>query len=175
MSEDINVDTGAAASAALETAFIARSLTESIQELAQARKNLQELRTIEDSLAIEVADLAITQKWHAAADKRREQEQYITELEWTVRNAALNAYVATGDKTPAGGVTIKIWKDVAYAVDAVTNWARSNMPMLLTLDKVRFEKAARSGLLSPDAPVSIIDDPRAQIASDLSGYLESGS
>lgn len=172
MNDELEYDNSAAVSAALEAAFITKTLTDQLRELARARQTLADLRTIAEGIGMEIADLAISQKWHAARDKYREHERYIETLEVAVRNAAVEAFLATGDKHPAEGVTVKVFKNLSYAIETVTDWARLHMPMVLALDRKRFERAATSGILPDTAPVDVIDEPRVTIASDLSVYLE---
>lgn len=170
MSEDI--ETTSKATEAIIHAFGGKTLTEEMRELAEARHRLEIMKVRETQLARIVGERLEYQMWQDAIAHRHEHEQAIAAKEGLIRDAAVCAFVDTGQKQPVAGVVIKHFTALVYAVDAATNWARANMPTLLALDKVRFEKAARAGILSPDAPVSIIDDPRAQIASDLSGYLE---
>lgn len=171
MSEDIEA-TLTKATEAIIHAFGGKTLTEHLRELAEARHFLGFLKAAEADREQTLALTEPYQLWQSAVAARREHEQAILAKEGLIRDAAVSAFVNTGDKSPVPGVVIKHFTKLAYAVDAVTNWARTNMPTLLALDKVRFEKAARAGILSPDAPVSVIDDPRAQISSDLTQYLD---
>jgi hypothetical protein len=88
-----------------------------------------------------------------------------------VRERACEVYVSTGDNAPAKGITIKHFKTVVYDTAAATAWCRGVMPGLLVLDGKRFERAAKEGLVQ-GAPVQIVEEVRATIASDLSAYLD---
>jgi len=72
---------------------------------------------------------------------------------------------------PPDGITLKHFIQVVYDPKVADTWARVNVPALMVLDTKTFEKAARAGTL-PGAPVQLIEDVRATIASDLSTYLE---
>ena len=104
----------------------------------------------------------------AAQQASKEAGVAVSAFSDAVREAALEAFRATGDKAPEKGVAIKMYKVYRYDSEVARLWCISNAPGLLALDSKRFEKAAE---LLPDAPVTIESDPRPTIASDLGEYL----
>ena len=86
-----------------------------------------------------------------------------------LREAALDAFAATGDKAPARGVSIRMFKRYEYDAETARDWCMANAPALLALDVRRFESIADKLL---GAPVTIESEPRPVIAADLGEYLE---
>jgi hypothetical protein len=147
-----------------------KTLTDQLRELAEARRELASRQDREFRAHEIVAEDSNFQAWQAMIADRREQEQHVTSLEGDVRCAAVESYLDTGDKAPAPGITIKTFSRLEYDQVAATNWCRGIMPGLLTLDTKRFERMASQDML-PGAPVEIVKEPRATIATDLSSYL----
>lgn len=83
---------------------------------------------------------------------------------------ALKDFQQNGEKAVYAGISIKLFTRVEYDPKAMRDWAKENMISLLTLDVKGTDVAAKAGLLE-DAPVIVSKEPRAIIASDLSGYL----
>ena len=85
-----------------------------------------------------------------------------------VREAALAEFRQTGDKAPAKGVSIRLFKTYKYDATEAINWCALNAPTFLAIDAKRFERAAEQ---LDGAPVTIEYDPQPAIAGDLSEYL----
>ena len=171
MSEDIELDTSERAMAAISEAFNPPTLTDQLRELAEARVRLSECQVAESVCGEAARETSEWQVWQQALARRREQENSIANLESDVRVRACEAFGETGIAKPAEGISIRLFTTLAYDLTAVTNWCRGIMPGLLMLDTKRFERMAREDLL-PGAPVEIIKEPRATIATDLSAYLD---
>jgi hypothetical protein len=98
----------------------------------------------------------------------------VAEAENVVRKLALVAYEADKEnKTPVEGVTIKVGKLRTYDPTRVLEWARKNretFPALIveTLD----EKVLKALITANAVPgVTVADDPKATIDTNLSDYL----
>lgn len=104
----------------------------------------------------------------AAKDAQRQIDDQISSLENDIREVALSEF-AENQVKDLGGVQVKIFTIMEYDDQAATDYCLShNHASLLKLDKRKFEKVAKE--LQPDF-VTIKEEPRAQIASDLSDYL----
>lgn len=143
---------------------------------------MDELNALLQELAANRAMMEINNK--CLADLRRqfeESEEYrsfadaqayyaarVAELEAAVREQALTVYTATGQKSMPG-VTVKVFTRLQYDAGQALEWARANLPTALMLDKKRFEAVAKA----IDVPcVTLVEEPQAQIAKDLSRFLE---
>jgi hypothetical protein len=98
-----------------------------------------------------------------------QNEAQIILTEKNVREIALSEYAANQVKD-FGGVQIKNFTILEYDEQAAVNYCLKHQHAgLLKLDKRGFEKVAK--ITQPDF-VTIKEEPRAQIATDLSEYLE---
>jgi hypothetical protein len=142
-------------------------LTDTLKELALLRR-----QQLEQAQAVTEAEAALhdTAEWkafEAATAQKRALTEALDATTAQVRQAALDAYKASGDKEPAKGVTIKLFKRFVYDQDATREWCMAYAPTFLTVDAKRFEKAAET---LDGAPVRVEYDPRPTIATNLSEY-----
>jgi len=80
-----------------------------------------------------------------------------------LRELTLQAYTETGNKSPAEGVSVKIFQTLDYDPKEALKWALHH-EIALSLDKKSFETFAKA---TPLEFVSITEEPRAQIATKL--------
>ena len=134
------------------------NLQEQIKIVAEARANSQKLA--EDKRVA-------YNNWLADNDgllkSVEEANALVSAEEATLRELTLRAYEETGNKTPADGVSVKIFKTLNYDPKEALDWAVKHT-IALTLDKKAFESTAKA---TPLDFVTTIEEPRAQIASDL--------
>lgn len=131
------------------------NLAEKIVTLNNALKETPEFK------ALEVAKGAL-----AAVE---EQASFTSNF---IRNATLKQFSETKTKPTLAGVTVKIFKLLKYEKTAAESWAREKMPELFKLDEKGFEKYAKAvAEITPVPCVTFEEDPRVEIASDLSMYL----
>lgn len=142
-------------------------LRNALQALARDRATLADLKTQEQAAQ---AALEATPEYQALAAVKtyRQKAEFAVEQESAaVRDYALIEFKRSGDKSPANGVTVKLYKKLRYNNAHVFDWLMVNAPALLTIDTKRFEKSAEA----IGAPVEIEHEPRPTIATDLSEYL----
>ena len=147
---------------------MAANLTELLSGLARHRATVIACR--EDEQLAEAA-LRETPEYKAldlARCQRKAADVAVAGYTADLCEAALDAFAATGDKAPAKGVAIKLYKVYRYETDVAREWCMANAPALLVLDVKRFEKTAEQLV---GAPVTIESEPRPVIAADLSDYL----
>jgi len=145
------------------------TLTDRLHDVAEARHKLTVLKESEKQLERIATEALEYQMWQSAIERRRSQEGEVALAEQVVRERALEDVPGNGVLPP--GITLKRFTLVRYDTDAATAWCRGVMPGLLILDTKRFERAAKEGLVQ-GAPVQLVEDVRATIASDLSAYLD---
>jgi len=95
-------------------------------------------------------------------------ENQVAEQETLLRELTVRAYNETGSKQPAPGVSVKLFQILDYDPKEALKWAMSHQ-VSLSLDKKSFESLAKA---TPIECVTISEEPRAQIATDLSKVLE---
>ncbi len=162
--------TNTAVEKAVVAAFSEPTLTNQLRELAEARKRLNYAKSYEEGQEQILRETQEWQFWQSAIATRRDTESEIATLEGNVRAHACELYYDYEQKPPPG-VTIKTFTVVEYDRDEAERWARAHFPAVLVLDPRRFEKAVKDKL-ADGAPVTVVNDVRAQISSDLSAYLE---
>lgn len=153
------------------TVSIVEQAQEAIRKLAWARKRQTE--------AIAVADLALAklkcvpewQEWEAAKERVREAGLWEGTVTTDVRVLAGAFVDQGGDPKALPGVTFKRVTEFHYDGDEALAWAKVNMPALLVLNALKFEKAAASDLI-PGAPIQVVKVTKPYIASDLTFVLD---
>lgn len=146
----------------------------------QDLKDLAELRRDEAKLSKEILDLqaelnktAEAKRLQEVIEKRKKISDDIDVIESFIRRSALDDYKFTKNKPRFAGVTVKIFKVLKYEAGEAEKWAKEKMPELFKFDLKGFEKYARA--VEDTIPVPCVkfeDDPRVELASDLSMYLE---
>lgn len=148
------------------------NLYEQTVELARLRSAADEAT---ERLADIEAQLALTPLGRMRDDVAKtlaDLKSKIKDVDGVIRDdLALAVYRETGNKSPAPGISIKLYKVLRYDPDDALVWARRNSPALVieTLDTKGFEKVA----VTLGAPVSEEEEPRVTIARDLSALLAS--
>ena len=148
-------------------------LRERLAEVARLRR---EVAAHAEKLRIEQAVLDDMPQAQIVAAMREMQKGMVgalAEAETLAKQEALAEYDETQDKRPLPGVEIKVFKVVEYEELAATMWCQSNAPTMLKLDAKRFERFVKEDILNIPAHVAkVVEEPRAQLASDLSEYEE---
>ena len=142
--------------------------------LHQVAKTRMAIETQRASIAhAEVLVAEITEaKWLAIYQEGlRELHDRLVKEEATIRVAALDHYTATGETRPTRGVQIKLYGTVAYDPAYALDYAKREAPMFLSLDTKSWERAVKAMPAPPDF-VTIGQEPRVTLATDLSEYLE---
>lgn len=85
-----------------------------------------------------------------------------------LRELTLQVYALTGNKQPAEGVSVKIFETLDYDPKTALKWAMSHQ-IALSLDKKSFEGFAKA---TPLDFVTVSEEPRAQIATNLGDYIK---
>jgi hypothetical protein len=160
---------------ALESPFWAtlEGLPSMMKALAQARQNT----AYADQLVKGAQELleATPEYQHRASLQKLRDETSATlmALDAAVRKEALADFVQNGDKAVYAGVSVKMFTRAEYEPAQLRDWLLDHQSYraLLTVDGKKAEALAVKGLML-DAPITITKEPRVQIATDLSGYLQ---
>ena len=155
-------------------------ITEVFQVTEKDLKALAEFRKQSANLAEKIVALNNALKetpefkaLEAAQNAKKEVEENASFLDGFIRKAALEQFNTTKAKPTIAGVTVKIFKLLRYEKAAAESWAREKMPELFKLDEKGFEKYAKAVADTVPVPcVTFEEDPRVEISSDLSMYLE---
>ncbi len=145
-------------------------LTDTLTQLAKAR---QVLAAAEEAVAQAQADLAespLHKRVLLAQAHRDQMRQLVNDTDAEARALARQSFEATGEKKPAAGVEVKLFRRLRYDAAEAFAWCKSNAPTFLreSIDTKSFERVAHE---LPGAPVTVEYEPRPQIAKDLSEYL----
>lgn len=146
--------------------------------IAEALADLAKMRRQEDRILAELKEareaLERTEEWLRVsmieADLKSCRAFQVATRARAVESA-LAMFQETGDKAPAPGVSIKMFKRLYYDVDAAKDWCMYHAPALLKVDTKAFERTA------PELKCPLVEirlDPVPTIASDLSAYLPQG-
>lgn len=139
-----------------------------IKKFAEKRKKLEDLKAERAAILLAVTE---TPKYKGLDDTIKNMAVDLNLLDLSIRVTALDDYNLNADKKPGNGIEIKIFK-VATILDPerAREWALHNFTPALVLNTEAFEKAAIAGTI-PTSLATVKDEPRAQIAKDLSEYL----
>ncbi len=153
---------------------------EKISISRQDLKDLAELRKEEALLNKKVSELqeAMNKTPEADAlreafDARKKIIENISILETFIKRSTLEDFVNTKMKPALFGVTVKIFKVIKYDRGIAEAWAKETNPeAFFKFDEKGFEKYAKAVADTVPVPcVTFEEDPRVEIASDLSEYL----
>ena len=143
-------------------------MDELIKELAQARAaaaNAKEnLKQLEAELLNNPVYIQLKETASEIADTVSQMEEHI-------KAEAKTQFALDGNKKPHAAVTIKMFSTVSILHEPTAReWCFSNFRPALKLDTKTFENAVKDGNVPIDIATAS-EEPRAQIASDLSKYL----
>lgn len=143
------------------------TLEEQLNELARMRAALVEMQEQRD-LAYQAVLLTLEgQQWQHCSEQVTRLKAAVAGLEASVRESALEAYSATGERRPAHGVEIKLYTTVVIPDgDRAEDWTRTHLPGVLRWDRKKFEQAVKAGLV-PEDIAHIAKTPKATIARTL--------
>lgn len=144
-------------------------LTVAVKNVAALRRDVA---AYEDIMKVATADFqnimrGTTQKLIELKQEKDAQEALLREL-------ALEAYAATGEKKPAAGVEVKVKTAFKYAAEKALEWALAHGIAIVPakLDGKTFERVIAAMPERPDWIVAA-DEPFVTIATDLEKALES--
>lgn len=146
--------------------------TDMLKKLAQAREEYEKHRQAANAMIEKVQN---SPDYQFEKNQRDNAKTVMENLEEEIRAYAILNYQADQNKKPGNGIEIKVFK-VATILDPdrAREWCMTNFTPALKLDESVFKKAAVDGTI-PVSLVTVTEEPRTQIASDLSEYLDSGT
>jgi hypothetical protein len=143
-----------------------------LKDLAELRKNESVLKEQIAGLQEKLNATPEAKAVETALAERKALQEKVALLEDFIRKSALEQFVETKVKPTVAGITVKIFKILKYEKKAAESWAKEKMPELFKFDERGFEKYAKAVADTIPVPcVTFEDDPRVEIASDLSEYL----
>jgi hypothetical protein len=156
-----------------------KTLTDSIKALAEARVKVISIEDDRIDLEMETNRLFrvehpdLVEKgsilWGSLIKARDELEA----IEAEVRAGACAAFVESGNKNPAPGVSVVISTGYEYPTDEAFRWAKAH-ELALRLDEKAFNAICKSDSSRPDF-VKVTQTPSARIATDLEKALGVGN
>jgi hypothetical protein len=146
-------------------------LSKELKELAELREQLYAAELHEHDCKVAYM---LTDEYTKFEGARSESSLITTKIlmaEQYIKEMAVNEFDGV-NKKPNAGLEIKAFTIAKISDEkAARQWAMKNYTPALKLDTKAIEKAGKDGL-TPDGLVTVETEYRAQIASDLSGYLE---
>lgn len=135
----------------------------SLAQLAAARTDSQRYK---DEMAAMLKHIIESPNYSAAKQAAEEAADRAAHLEESIRNAAIEHYTQTGEKTPHPKVTVKIFKTFSVTDPArVLAWVKQNLADALIVDEKKVKSyATKIGAVDG---TSLTDEARAQIATEL--------
>ena len=144
------------------------NLLDTMLELATAREVERERQNM---VALAKANYEATLEYLEYLEAKEELDQVVCikqEVDAEARALVLESYLATGNKKPIDGASVRVMTKLNYSLPEATEWAKDNAPALFVLDVKKFEKVA----VEMGCPVVTEEQtPQATIATDLSSYL----
>lgn len=144
---------------------------EMIKKLAEKRKNLEDLKIERAAMLLTVTE---SPKFKGLDSMIKHTVDDMDALDKSIRKAALDEYDYDQNKKPGNGIEIKIFSVAMITdVERAREWSLHNFTPALKLDESAFKKAAIAGTI-PSSLATVSEETRAQIATDLSEYLQKG-
>jgi len=108
------------------------------------------------------------QQLKAALEQRAAAVEAVEQAEGEMRNAALKAYLATGNKRYPG-VLVKVGRRLVYGYAEALKYALSQMPSTLRLDNKLFDKMMMPLVDAGHAPpfIKVEEVPTSNLASKI--------
>ena len=142
-------------------------LQASIERLAYCRGIEAEYRREIAELEAELAETPAGRRLTKARELLDIAKADRASAEETVRKAALEEFIQSGDKQPHEATTIKMYTVLDYNVGNAFEYCRQHLPQAVKLDVRTFEKFAK--VVPPDF-VTVTKVPRVTIARALEKY-----
>jgi hypothetical protein len=145
---------------------------EKLKHIAELQKELRN-REILSKYATETAQntpegIVAKNAYEAMKATKEELEFLINDL----KEIAVNDFKITKTKPETKGLVLKIFKKIKYNKDEVKPWIEKNLQAAMVIDWKMFESFAENAQKNSPVPgVVFEEDPKAQIASDLSFYI----
>ncbi len=141
-------------------------------DLAQMRFNEAELikKIIEQQNKVDATPEA--QELKKLQVRKQELSSNISLMTEFIKKSALDEFINTKVKPVLAGLTQKTFKKFVLDKTVAEPWAKEHEPGMFKFDEKAFEKYARALIGVKEVPgVKFEDDPKVEIASDLSEYL----
>jgi hypothetical protein len=140
-----------------------------IEQLAWARYRLEGQGAEEQGLEDEIKMTEAGIRLDACREEQAETRKVIADLESQIRTEALAVYAADGNKRPHTAVSIKEFTVLDYDPKLALEYCVTHWPAALKLNATAFEKISK--IARPEFVTEHVE-PRAQIATDLSRYVD---
>lgn len=143
-------------------------LKELVEELKEKRLTIDGYQSLIAETEAELEELpewGRLQKYKQMLEEVRQEER---DLENQIRQQAVEEYQRTGEKKPAAGIGIRVYKKLKYEPEQARAWCYTNLREALRLDKTAFEKYAKGVAdVKPIGFVEFYEEPSATIAKEL--------
>ena len=138
------------------------SLTESRQQLAQARKDLVQATINTETTWQVVVATSEYAFWAGRNEHLQAVKNDVAAADEWFRSVLLDEHFRTGEKKFLGA-SIKEFTVVEFDEAEATEWAKTNVPALMVLDTKKYKK------LAPDVggPCTVTKEPRVYVDSNL--------
>lgn len=149
------------------------TLAEALQELAQENYFADQYKESADTIMAAIQETDAWKDYEKCKEIYKKHIDRAYELREIVSNLTIQAFQETGNKKPAPGVGIRVYKSLKYNPDAALAWAKANnLDAAIQLNKSNFEKYAKGVAdVMPLDFVEYLEEPKATISSDLSMHL----
>ena len=146
-------------------------MREQLQELAELRKRVAEIKSIQN----QIYDEAVTNnpEYQELANKKALAETRMAELEQNLKMWTLTQFAQTGSKKPMSKLSVRENTKVEYDPSKAIEWARVNLPDAFEFNPKVFEKYVTT-VKCPDF-ATIRKVPSASVGEDLTEYLPTES
>lgn len=154
-----------------EAAVVPPPTAVTVARIAKQRANVADYRARVEELEAQLKKSELGFKLETMKVGLQLQKEALENIEAAYKAQCVADYLASGEKKYAGG-QIKMVKSYEYNEDDAVAWALAHEHAnLLKVDARGFKEIAKSDKLRPDF-VRVVEEPRAELASDLGEFLE---
>lgn len=144
-------------------------MNELIQKLGRERNMIEDTRKRIEDLKRDMASTVLGQMLAVQENELTVLRTLAADLESQIRAEALAVYAADGNKKPHAAVSVKEFTVLKYDPKLALDYCVTHWPAALKLNTTAFEKISQ--IARPEFVTEHVE-PRAQIATDLSVYVD---
>lgn len=154
----------------MNTTDIVSFVRAKVREVAQLRQAKSDLSDEIDKLQAEIDATEVGKALAKLREAKSNIQARLTIEENETRVLIVKAFNETGDRRPTSKTEVRMFATVTFTDKTrALQWAVENCPDAVTLNEDRLARAVRNLRLGF---MEVTDEPRGQIGSDLSEYLE---
>ena len=146
-------------------------LEDLLKQLATLQQTQEEMKDVLETQMSLIEDTKLWQEYQEQKDFAKNIDLEIADLKERVKEYAVEAYKATGEKKIASGVGVRVYQQVDYDEDVAFEFCLTHLHPVLKLDKSKLERHLKA--IKETAPPEwavYYEEPKGTVSNDLSDW-----